>query len=191
MLADRNARRPPLVATDRLVLRELRVADAAGVAAGAGDPRVAKFLVQVPSPYPVALAKRWVTSRIAWWYEARGATLAIATRDDPNAMIGTASLRRSPSNRRAELGYWLAAGAWGRGYATEACRAMLELGFGQLGLVRVFAHVIAGNGASCRVLDKLGMVCEGVQRSHIRKDGERRDLVMYGLLKDEWTTRGA
>ena len=47
----------PTLTTERLVLRPLRDADAAGVAAGAGDKRVAKYLIQVPSPYPITLAR--------------------------------------------------------------------------------------------------------------------------------------
>jgi RimJ/RimL family protein N-acetyltransferase len=183
MLA-RDAR--PAVATERLVLRELTDDDAPAIAGGAGDPRVARFLVQVPSPYPVALARRWVGARVAWWSQQRGVTLAIARRDTPAALVGTASLRRNPNSRRAELGYWLAWPAWGHGYATEACRAVVDFGFHHFGLVRIHAQVIAGNTASCRVLDKLGMVCEGVLRSHIRKDGARHDLILYGLLRDEW-----
>ena len=57
----------PELETARLVLRALALTDAAAVAASAGDRRVARFLVQVPSPYPIALARRWVSSRIAWW----------------------------------------------------------------------------------------------------------------------------
>jgi ribosomal-protein-alanine N-acetyltransferase len=182
----KSLRVAPALTTERLVLRELRLDDAVAVATGAGDPRVARFLVQVPSPYPVGLARRWIAARLAWWREARGTTLGIAVRGAPAALIGTASLRRAPHNPRAELGYWLAADTWGHGYATEACRAMLELGFADLKLVRVYAQVIAGNTASCRVLDKLGMVCEGVQRSHVRKDRQRHDLILYGLLRDEW-----
>jgi RimJ/RimL family protein N-acetyltransferase len=189
-MVNREARPPPRLETARLVLRELRVDDAMAVAAGAGDPQVARYLVQVPSPYPIALARRWIAARVAWWYEARGATLAITTRDAPDVLIGTVSLRRTPHNRRGELGYWLGAAAWGHGYASEAARAMLELGFARLGLVRIYAQVIAGNAASCRVLDKLGMVCEGVQRSHVRKDGRRHDLILYGLLRDEWRGGG-
>jgi RimJ/RimL family protein N-acetyltransferase len=179
-------RAAPWLDTERLVLRELRLDDAAAIADGAGDPQVARFLIQVPSPYPIGLARRWIAARQTWWREARGITLAIALRGAPSQLLGTASLRRAPSNARAELGYWLAAHAWGHGYATEACRALLDFGFGELKLARVYAHVIAGNAASCRVLDKLGMVCEGVQRSHIRKARVRRDLVLYGLLVDEW-----
>jgi [ribosomal protein S5]-alanine N-acetyltransferase len=179
----------PALDTERLVLRELTDDDAPAIAGGAGDPRVARFLVQVPSPYPVVLARRWIAARVEWWPQQRGVTFAIARRDTPAQLIGTTSLRRSASSRRAELGYWLTWQTWGNGYATEACRAVVDFGFARLNLARIHAQVIAGNTASCRVLDKLGMVCEGVLRSHVRKDGARHDLVLYGLLRDEWRRR--
>ncbi len=62
---DARGRRAPILTTERLLLRELRLADAPTVAAGAGDPRVARFLIEVPSPYPLALARRWIASRLA------------------------------------------------------------------------------------------------------------------------------
>jgi [ribosomal protein S5]-alanine N-acetyltransferase len=177
--------RPPDLVTDRLVLRELTLADAAGVAAGAGDRRVAQYLMQVPSPYPIALARRWVMHRIEWWEIGRGVTFAV-TLPGESALLGTVSLRRYLRDRRAELGYWLAASAWGRGFATEAARATVDFGFRQLGLARVYAQVLAGNRGSLRVLDKLGMVNEGVKRQHVSKARRLHDVVLYGLLRDEW-----
>lgn len=183
---------PPTLETDRLVLRELRIEDAPAIAERAGDRRVARYLLAVPTPYPVALARRWIATRIAWWRAGRGLTLAIARRDAPGALIGSASLRRHARDRRAELGYWLGADAWGHGFATEAAAALVELGFAELGLERVYAQVIAGNAASCRVLEKLGMVYEGVRRSHVRKGRRLHDLLLFGQLRDEWTrTRAA
>lgn len=177
----------PTLHTPRLTLRELATADAARVAARAGDRRVARHLIQVPSPYPVALAARWVEGRVAWWHAGRGVTLAITKRDDPaGALIGTVSLRRYPRDRRAELGYWLGAVDWGNGLVTEACASMIELGFTELGLARIYAQVLAENRASCRVLDKLGMVNEGVKRQHVRHGRRLHDVVMYGLLRAEW-----
>ncbi len=164
----------------------LRLDDAAAVAAGAGDKRVARYLLQVPSPYPIALARRWLTSRIDWWEEGRGVTLAITQQSDPDELLGTVSLRRFVRDRRAELGYWLVAGAWNQGFATEACQAMIDYGFGDLGLARIYAQVLSGNRGSLRVLDKLGMVNEGVKRQHVRKGTRVHDVVLYGLLRDEW-----
>jgi RimJ/RimL family protein N-acetyltransferase len=92
-------------------------------------------------------------------------------------------------DRRAELGYWLAAAAWDHGFATEACRAAITFGFETLALARIYAQVIEDNTASMRVLDKLGMVREGVKRKHIVKGGRPRDVVIYGLLRDEWPPR--
>jgi len=181
--------RPPEVTTPRLVLRDLRPTDAAAVAAGAGDRRVAQYLIQVPSPYPVALARRWVMHRIGWWELGRGVTFAVAAGTAPDVLIGTVSLRRYVRDRRAELGYWLAAPAWGQGFATEAARAAVDFGFRELGLARVYAQVLAGNRASLGVLDKLGMVNEGVKRQHVHKGRRLHDVVLYGLLRDEWGAR--
>jgi RimJ/RimL family protein N-acetyltransferase len=177
----------PTLETERLTLRPLRDADAAAVAAGAGDRRVAQFLIQVPSPYPVALARRWVRSRIEWWELGRGVTLAITERAAPDLLLGTVSLRRFARDRRAELGYWLSSAVWKRGYATEACRAAIDFGFRECELARIYAQVLAGNRASMRVLEKLGMVNEGVKRQHVVKAHRLHDVVLYGLLRDEWS----
>ncbi|HEY4243960.1 MAG TPA: GNAT family protein [Kofleriaceae bacterium] len=176
----------PTLETARLVLRELRETDAAAIADGAGDKRVARYLVAVPSPYPVALARRWVRGRVDWWERERGMTLALTKRGSEQ-LLGTVSLRRYARDRRAELGYWLAARAWGNGYATEAARALIDFGFRELELARIYAHVLDGNDASMRVLEKLGMLREGVRRQHVRKGTRLCDVVLYGLLRDEWT----
>ena len=182
--------RPPSIETSRLVLRPLVLDDAPAVAERAGDRRVARYLIAVPSPYPVSLATRWISARIAWWHASRGLTLAITRRAAPGQLLGTVSLRRFVRDRRAELGYWLGADDWGKGYATEAADAMLELGFRELGLDRIYAQVLAGNAASCRVLEKLGMLPEGVRRRHVRKGRRLHDVNLYGVLREEWLDRG-
>jgi ribosomal-protein-alanine N-acetyltransferase len=188
-MIDAHVQRPPILTTPRLLLRELRPSDAGAVAAGAGDRRVARFLIEVPSPYPIGLARRWIAGRVAWWELGRGVTFGIVRREEPEALLGTVSLRRHARDRRAELGYWLAVPAWGRGYATEAVAAAVDFGFRQLGLARIYAQVFVGNAASAHVLDKLGMVNEGTKRQHIRKGRRLLDVVFYGLLREEWSAR--
>jgi len=179
----------PLIVTDRLMLRELRLDDARAVAQRAGDRRVARFLIAVPSPYPVTLATRWVAGRIAWWPQGRGLTLAIARRTAPDALLGSVSLRRFVRDRRAELGYWMGADDWGDGLTTEAASALVDYGFRELGLARIYAQVMRGNAASCRVLEKLGMLDEGVRRQHVKKGKKLHDVLLYGLLREEWAER--
>jgi ribosomal-protein-alanine N-acetyltransferase len=181
--------RPPQLVTERLVLRELRLSDAAAVASGAGDRRVARYLIQVPSPYPISLARHWVEHRMEWWSLGRGITFAVTLAGEPDDLLGTVSLRRYVRDRRAELGYWLAAPMWRQGFATEAARAVIDFGFRELGLARVYAQVLAGNRASRAVLDKLGMLNEGIKRQHVNKARRLHDVVLYGLLRDEWLRR--
>jgi RimJ/RimL family protein N-acetyltransferase len=95
-------------------------------------------------------------------------------------------LRRHVRDRRAELGYWLGADAWGHGYATESTHLLVDFGFRAFSLARIYAQVLAGNTASMRVLEKLGMVNEGIRRQHVRKGQRLCDIVLYGLLRDEW-----
>ena len=179
---------PPTLFTERLTLRELRLSDAAEVASGAGDKRVARYLIQVPSPYPIALACRWIVGRVDWWEAGRGVTYAITLRK-AELLVGTVSLRRFARDRRAELGYWLAHREWGKGITTEAARALVAYGFDHLDLARIYAQVLGGNDASARVLDKLGMVREGVKRQHVKKGARRVDVQIYGLLRDAWPAR--
>jgi RimJ/RimL family protein N-acetyltransferase len=72
--------------------------------------------------------------------------------------------------------------------ATEAARAVLRYGFEELGLNRVHAHHFAQNAPSGRVLEKIGMVREGCRREHVRKWGRFVDVVLYGVLADEYQT---
>src|SRR5262249_39131367 len=121
--------------------------------------------------------------------QGRGLTAAIARRDAPGLLIGSVSLRRHQRDRRAELGYWLTADAWGQGIATEAAGALVDFGFADLGLARIYAQVLTDNTASRRVLEKLGMLDEGIRRQHVRKGRRLHDVAMFGLLREEWLER--
>jgi [ribosomal protein S5]-alanine N-acetyltransferase len=185
-LSDRPA---PRLVTERLVLRALDLDDAPAISERAGDRRVARFLMAVPSPYPVSLATRWIMARIAWWPQQRGVTLAITRREAPEQLLGSVSLRRYARDQRAELGYWLGADAWGQGYATEAADALVDFGFRELQLRRIYAQVLEGNQASCRVLEKVGMLSEGIRRSHVRRGKRLHDVSLFGVLRQEWRER--
>lgn len=87
----------------------------------------------------------------------------------------------------AELGYWLDPDHHGRGYTSEAAALLLDHGFEQMGLHRVYAHVFAFNDPSRRLLEGLGFEHEGTLREHAFVDGGRADLHVFGLLAEEWT----
>ena len=84
----------------------------------------------------------------------------------------------------AEIGYWLGAEHWGRGYATEALIAASDYAFSELDLLRLEAGVFSSNPASARVLEKAGYRREGNQRRAVNKGGVLLDRWLYAKLRD-------
>ena len=86
----------------------------------------------------------------------------------------------------AQLGYWIAAGARGRGYATRAVTLLTRWLF-ELGAARVFLTIVAGNEGSIAVARRAGFVYEGTMRAHSVWQGERCDVLWFAALPSEWT----
>ena len=108
--------------------------------------------------------------------------------DDDNRPIGSIGLERiSPTNHHAMFGIVIGEKShWEKGYGTEATRLILDYGFSQLNLHRIWSGAIAFNERSIRLHKKVGFREEGRQRKHIFINGEFHDHVMFGLLRDEW-----
>lgn len=85
----------------------------------------------------------------------------------------------------AEVGYFFGPDAWGKGYATDAVRTLCRYGFAERRLAKLYAHVFETNPASARVLEKVGFREEGRFRDQWFLDGERIDVLRYGLLPEE------
>ena len=125
--------------------------------------------------------------RAACGYEGGlSATFAIVLRDDPQ-LIGAIGLILDRGARKGELGYWIGKSFWSQGYCTEAATAVLDYGFSALGLNRISARHFARNAASGRVMEKIGMIVEGTARQDTIKWGNYEDLVLYGILRNEWS----
>jgi RimJ/RimL family protein N-acetyltransferase len=103
-------------------------------------------------------------------------------------LIGNTGLEKiSWRNRHAESGTLIGErDEWGKGYATEAMRLRTRYAFRELGLEKVFTHVIDGNEASRRALERVGYRQCGVWRRHVLVDGEWRDAWLGEILRDEW-----
>lgn len=90
----------------------------------------------------------------------------------------------------AELGWVLSPEHTGRGYATEAIRAVIDVCFGPLGLRRVHAGCFADNEPSWRLMERLGMRREEFSRkTALHRSGEWLDGMNYGILAEEWRAR--
>ena len=167
--------------TARLWLRPFRAEDAPRVSALIDDPDIARNTLTIPHPYPPGLAEQWIGTRAEEWAAGRKGVWAVCLAG--GELLGAAGLHLEPAHRRAELGYWIGRVHWGRGFATEAVRALVDHAFDDLGLERVFAQHFSWNAASGRVLAKAGLKREGLLRGHVQKDGRAVDNVLYGLAR--------
>lgn len=184
-----SGRVQPELRTGRLLLRAFRRSDAERVTALAGDREVAMNTLNVPHPYERHHAEDWIASHRGQFERRESVTYAVTLRED-GALVGAVGLIVDVSNEVAELGYWIGKPYWGRGYASEAARALVSWGFTELGLHRVHASHFPRNPASGAVLRRIGMRHEGRLREHVRKWGEHLDLERYGILRREFETGG-
>jgi RimJ/RimL family protein N-acetyltransferase len=121
----------PVLETDRLVLRPYRLADAADLQRLAGDRLIAATTATIPHPYPDGEAEAFIGAHEARWRDGTHLTCAVTERG-VDTLVGAVGLVFAAEHARAELGYWIAVPAWGRGYATEASMALCEYGFATL-----------------------------------------------------------
>lgn len=146
-----------VIETKRLVLTPLMVEDADWISRESGRPEVARNLALVPEPNPVLAAEIFILTARA--REANLGDLVRAVRLKDGAPIGV--IGASPRGEDAwSFGYWYTPSAWGKGYATEAGQAMIEV-LRQRGATRLIAGFFSHNAASARVLSKLGFERNG------------------------------
>jgi len=138
---------PLTITTERVTLREPRLADARRVALLAGDYAVASMTARMPYPYGLADAEDWLAA-----VAAEGGAFAI---DFDGELIGCCGFA-VVDETESEIGYWLGRAWWGRGLATEAVAALVRHAFSVPRRRRLVASHFVDNPASGRVLQKNG-----------------------------------
>ncbi len=172
----------------RLLLRPFVAADAAAVQRLANNRNIADTTLNIPHPYDESAAEEWIATHADKWKARELMVFAVTDKKNHNFM-GACSLTISERFERAEIGYWIGEPYWGQGYCTEAAELLLTFGFEELDLHRIHGSYLARNPASGRVMRKIGMQQEGVAREHAKKWDVFEDLVLCGLLRDEWRNR--
>ena len=175
----------PVLVTERLILRDLRQSDAADVLVFRGDPIVQKY--DDPVIHSEAEALAFIDELHAEYHNQEGISWAVSLKKQ-DVVIGAFGLHHwNQYHRQAEAGYGLAGAYWGRGMGYEALRAIVQFGFDQMDLNRIYARTIADNHRSVKLLERLGFQHEGTQRKHSwEDDGTFHDSAIYGMLAQEF-----
>ena len=171
----------PTLTTARLVLRQLREDDAAALFAALSDPEVMIWWSSGPHASPAETVE-YVKGNAA---EGRGYLCWAITAGDDVALGWVILIDGKPDVK--EIGYILRRDQWGSGIAREAVTRVIDHGFGEMGLRRVFAVTDPENGGSIGLLERLGFRREGRLRGEWQTHIGVRDSLIYGLLRDEWT----
>jgi len=179
------------LADGRILLRPWRLEDATAIVAALdGDELVSQWLDQIPQPYLLRDARQYLEGVAAGWRAGEHAGFAIvdAAANDLLGSIGVRSVDGASSV--AEVGYWIAASARGRGIATAALRLVSRWALETAGVKRLQLRAATRNLPSQRVAERAGFTLEGVLRSAHWNDrlGERVDWAVYSLLPGELQT---
>ncbi len=176
--------------TERLLLRHYREDDLDRLAEIQALPEVARYLYLGPrsrEEAEEALAKRIAEIRLVEDDDA--VTFAVERRED-GLLLGDVSLfLRSAESRQIEIGYVFHPDAGGRGYATEAARAAIDLAFDEVDAHRVYACLDARNDASAALARRLGMRQEAHLREAEMFKGDWSDELIFAVLAAEWSSR--
>ena len=176
----RRERRSPILETERLTLRAPRPEDIEAIAVLADDRRIAENTTRIPHPFGVDDAERF----IATVNKREGEACFVITLDD--TQIGVCGI--DPREDGPELGYWLGASYWGRGFATEAVRALIDHAIGDLQHQALQAGARVSNPASRRVLEKCAFQWTGVRLSRIRAINSAAPVDRFRLDRKPWVS---
>src|SRR6188474_2371645 len=166
--------------TQRLVLRAPQLEDAKAIAALANDRRIAENTARIPHPYRVSDAESWIVGSAA---DLEGETYLITLAN--GTVIGCCGF--DMRDGAAETGYWLGTRHWGKGYATEAVRALIDHAFTDLGHQALHSSVRVTNPDSRRVLEKCGFQWTGVGLCRVRALGSSVPVDRFRLERGIWT----
>lgn len=175
----------PTLETLRLTLRPFSLSDARDVMCLAGDRDIADTTLNIPHPYTDGMAEAWIETHEPGYETDSSVTFAVVRRDRAR-LVGAMALTIDRRFNKAELGYWTGRPYWNNGYATEAAKTVVDFGFSDLRLNKIYARHLARNPSSGRVMEKIGMQQEGIARQDSMKWEEYEDMVLYGILLEDW-----
>ncbi len=175
------------IETARLILRDFVEADFAAVHAYASDDEVTQFMFYPPRSESDTrnylrrmIQSQSETPRTIW-------EMAIIRKTDKR-LIGACDLTIE-RNGDGDLGYILSRQTWGQGYASEVAKALVEVGFTELNLNRIYAICDVNNYASIRVLEKAGLRRETLLENYKEAKGRWWNVYFYALSRNDWLTQ--
>lgn len=148
----------PILVTSELVLRPPHEDDVDAIALLANNPAIATMVSRMPSPYGRADAVAFLRKSGT---RTKGNCIYAITEAETGAFTGCCGIETHADDGVTEIGYWIGEPYWGRGYATEAVHALVDMAFSTRDIAHIDARCRVTNTASRRVLQKSGFQFQG------------------------------
>jgi RimJ/RimL family protein N-acetyltransferase len=179
--------------TERLRLRRFTMDDVDAILALDSDPEVMRYISGGRPTPREDIETDYLPAWLSYYERSAGFGFWAAEVKSTGEFIGWFHFRSPPNHtpEDVELGYRLRRSAWGKGYATEASRALIDKGFRELGVKRVFAFTMLVNLASRRVMEKAGLKFVRVVHRDwpMYVEGDEHGETEYALTREEWRVR--
>ncbi len=183
-LFERPDRSRVVIETERLMLRRPTAADVVSIATLANDRRIAEMTRRLPHPYRAEHAAIFVASLASSATHGGDAVYLIEHLHTPVGMVGI-DWRDATA---PELGYWLGCEHWGRGFGTEAARAVIDDVFADTDMEHIVASARVANPASRNILEKCGFQWNGVELHRFEALGSSTPVDCFRLSRSVWSS---
>lgn len=175
----------PVLETEDLIIRPMRMRDARDIFGYASDPAVSRFVLW-DAHHTIADTRAYIRYVRRAYRRGEPSSWAVVLRSSGTVIGSIGVMAWSAVHRAAEIGYSFSAAHWNRGYATQALRAVIRALFTSLpDLNRLEAQHDIRNPASGRVMEKCGMRREGILRNRLRNKNEFVDVALYAVLRSD------
>ena len=175
-----------LCLTERLIIREYEDSDADSIVRIVNNEGIYHTTYAIPRDYSKKRAKWWIKYLRSNAKNRTGYEFGMFIKESGEYIGNIGIVNISSAHNRGDITYFINPELWGQGFATEGGRAMLKLAFESLRLNRLAGCCMSCNGASRRVMEKLGLKYEGTARSELLKDGVYYDIDRLGMLSQDY-----
>ncbi len=185
LMHNQKGERPMILETERLRLKPYEQAFADAIYEVVKHKEIADTMIMIPHPYPRDVVDSWIDYLKHSFENGSAYEFAVFLKEDDRYIGNCGLVAVSKNHRNAEVGYFIDVAEWGKGYATEACKRIIDYGFKEHQLNRIYSRCMVRNTASRKVMEKSGMRYEGRHRQEFLKDDVYEDMDYLAILAED------
>ena len=175
-----------ILETERLLLKPYELEFAEEIYQVVKHKEIADTMVMIPHPYPREVVDSWISYLQKSFEQGAAYEFAVFLKESDRYIGNCGLVTVSKTHKNAEVGYFIDVSQWGKGYATEACKKIINFGFKEHQLNRIYSRCMVRNIASRKVMEKCGMVWEGRHKQEFLKGNVYEDMDYLAILAEDY-----